>query len=117
VRVARAEHGPSLGDPGADPTTMPEPEPPRSQLRRLLERPDARPRVSRAVASLLAASILALAAFGALVIWHLVRRGRLIRDRLNPPRPVHWPTVGPIARDPGTPPETNHDDNDERRES
>ena len=51
------------------------------------------PRVSRAVASLLAASVVAIAVLGALVIWHLVRRGRLIREGLNPPRPVRWPDV------------------------
>jgi hypothetical protein len=71
------------------------PEPPRSELSRLLKRPDARPRVSRAVASLLAASVAAIAVVGALIIWHLVRRGRLIREGLNHPRPVRWPAVEP----------------------
>jgi hypothetical protein len=75
---------------------MPDPEPPRSELRRLLKRPDARPRVSRAVASLLAASVAAIAVLGALIIWHLVRRGRLIREGLNRPRPVRWPVVDPV---------------------
>jgi hypothetical protein len=83
-------------------TTMPEhepaPEPRRSQLRRLLERPDARPRVSRAVASLLAASVVAIAALGGLLIWHLARRARLIREGLGPPRPVRWPAVEPPPR-------------------
>lgn len=27
----------------------------------------------------------------ALVLWHLIRRGRLLRDRLGPPRIVQWP--------------------------
>lgn len=90
------------------------PEPRRSRLRQLLERPDARPRVSRAVASLLAASVVALAAIGVLVIWHLVRRGRLIRERLDPPRPVRWPDIEPIPRDPGG--ETTNDHDLERRE-
>jgi hypothetical protein len=74
---------------------MPEPEPKRSRLRQLLERPDARPRVSRAVASLLAASVVSIAALGVLLIWHLVRRGRLIRQGLHPPRPVRWPALDP----------------------
>jgi hypothetical protein len=85
------------------PEPEPRPEPPRSELRRLLGRPDAAPRVSRAVASLLAASIVAIAVLGALVIWHLVRRGRLIREGLKPPRPVRWTPAepGPTGRDAG----------------
>jgi hypothetical protein len=58
--------------------------------------------VSRAVASLLAASVFAIAALGVLIIWHLVRRGRLIREGLDRPRPVRWPAVEPIERNPGT---------------
>jgi hypothetical protein len=79
-----------------------EPEPRRSQLRRLLERPDARPRVSRAVASLLGTFLVAMAAMGGLLIWHLTRRARLIRSRLNQPRPVRWPAID-VANEP--PPE------------
>jgi hypothetical protein len=75
-------------------------EPRRSELSRLLERPDARPRVSRAVASLLGATVLAIAVLGDLVIWHLVRRGRLIREGLNQPRPVGWPAVESIESNP-----------------
>ena len=82
--------------------TMPEPEPKRSRLRQLLERPDARPRVSRAVASLLAASVVSIAVLGVLLIWHLVRRGRLIRQGLHPPRPVRWPALEPV--EPAVPP-------------
>jgi hypothetical protein len=65
---------------------MPNPEPKRSRLRQLLERPEARKRVSRAVASLLGVGILSIGVLGALVIWHLVRRGRLIQESLRPPR-------------------------------
>jgi hypothetical protein len=68
--------------------TAPRPEPRPTELRRLLARPDAAPRVKRAVARLLGVSVLSIGVLGALVIWHLVRRGRLIRDRLAPPRPV-----------------------------
>jgi hypothetical protein len=82
----------------------PEPEPPRSRLRQLLERPEARPRVSRAVASLLATAVVAIAAVGGLLIWHLIRRGRLIRAGLNPPRPVRWPAIArPDRRAPTSP--------------
>jgi hypothetical protein len=67
-------------------------EPPRSRLRRLLdERPEARPRIGRAIAVLLGTGLVALAAFGVLLIWHVVRRGRLIRERLSAPRVVRLP--------------------------
>ena len=69
-----------------------DPEPRRSELRRLLDDPVARPRVKRAVVSLLGVGLLSIAVVGALVIWHLVRRGRLIRDRLGPPKGVDLPT-------------------------
>jgi hypothetical protein len=69
------------------------PGPARSRLRRLLERPDARRRVTRAVVSLLGVGIATIGVFGALVIWHLVRRGRLIREGLSPPRVVHLPEL------------------------
>jgi len=72
----------------------------RSQLRRLLDRPDARPRVSRAVASLLGVGVLSIGVLGALLIWHLVRRGRLIRERLAPPRDVRLPDDLPPRQGP-----------------
>jgi hypothetical protein len=74
---------------------MPEPPPappPAGRLVRLAkEDPEAHRRISRAVAGLLGASIVAIAAVGALLIWHLVRRGRMIRDGLAPPRAVRLP--------------------------
>ena len=67
-------------------------EPPRSRLRQLLdEHPEIRSRLGRAVAALLGTGLVAFAAFGAFLIWHIVRRGRLIRERLNPPRIVRLP--------------------------
>jgi hypothetical protein len=74
---------------------MPEPRP--SRLRQLLERRGARHRVGRAVASLLGAAVVSIGVIGALTIWHLVRRGRLIREGLPPPRPVRLPAAGPEA--------------------
>jgi hypothetical protein len=53
--------------------------------------------VRQAVATLLGTFLVALAALGALLIWHLVRRGRLIREGLNRPRPVHWPEIEPTT--------------------
>jgi hypothetical protein len=64
----------------------------RSQLSRILEeRPEARSRLGRAVSALLGTLLVAVAAFGGLLIWHIVRRGRLIRERLNAPRIVRLP--------------------------
>jgi hypothetical protein len=61
-------------------------EPRRSRLRQLLQKPEARPRLTRAVAALLGTGLVSIAIIGALTIWHLIRRGRLIRDALPPPR-------------------------------
>ena len=75
---------------------MAEPRP--SRLRRLLrEHPDARGRLARAVGSLMGAAIVGLAAIGLLLIWHLARRGRLIREGLSNPRAVRLPEVDPGA--------------------
>jgi hypothetical protein len=69
-------------------------EPRPSRLRQILEeQPQARSRLGRAVAILLGTTLVAVAAVGALVIWHLIRRGRLIKQRLNPPRQVWLPEI------------------------
>jgi hypothetical protein len=67
-------------------------EPKRSRLRQILdERPEARPRLGKAIAALLGTTLVTFVALSALLIWHLVRRARLIRERLNPPRVVELP--------------------------
>lgn len=50
--------------------------------------------MKRAVASLLGVGVVSIGVIGALVIWHLVRRGRLIREGLQPPRDVRFPRTG-----------------------
>jgi hypothetical protein len=71
-----------------DPTTR------RSQLSRILEeRPEARSRLGHAVAALLGTFLVAVAVFGGLLIWHIRRRARLIRERLNAPRVVRLPDL------------------------
>lgn len=67
-----------------------------SQLRRLLATPEARPRVKRAVGSLLAVGVVSIGVIGALIIWHLIRRGRLIREGLPPPREVELPDLSEL---------------------
>lgn len=63
-------------------------------MRRLLEeRPEARTRLARAIAELIAATLVALVAIGALLIWHVMRRARLIRERLSAPRAVDLPEL------------------------
>jgi len=71
---------------------MPEPSPDPRRRHLELERPEAR-RVGRLAVSLLGIGIVAIAAWGLLILWHLVRRGRLIRERLDPPRPVRLPEI------------------------
>jgi hypothetical protein len=67
-------------------------EPKRSRLRQILdERPEARPRLAKAVAALLGTTLVAVIALSVLLIWHLARRARLIRERLKPPRVVELP--------------------------
>jgi hypothetical protein len=64
-------------------------QPRKTRLRRILdEQPEARSRLGKAVAALLGTGLVAIAAIGALLIWHIVRRGRLIRERLDHPRVV-----------------------------
>jgi hypothetical protein len=64
----------------------------------LLERadlpPPVRTRVGWAAAAFLGAGLVAIIALGSLAIWHLVRRGRLIRERLGRPRDVRLPELG-----------------------
>jgi hypothetical protein len=77
-------------------------EPRPSRLRQILEeQPQARGRIGRAVAALLGTGLVALAALGALLIWHLIRRGRLIRERLSPPRKVGLPDADADAEENG----------------
>ena len=78
------------GDPRA--TAGREPRP--NWLRRILrEGPEARRRLASAVAEAAGDRASRPGAIGALVIWHLVRRGRLIRERLDPPRNVRMPEL------------------------
>ncbi len=81
----------------------PENEPKGSRLGQILaERPEARPQIQGAVASLLATALATIAVLGLLLIWHLRRRARMIRDRLALPRDVRPPDpVEPPRDSPG----------------
>ncbi|CAN5730654.1 hypothetical protein BH23PLA1_BH23PLA1_37730 [soil metagenome] len=69
---------------------------------------EARRRIGRASAALLGMILAALSMLSALLIWHLVRRGRIVRQRLGPPRPIQWPDleVRDRSTDPEEPPAT-----------
>jgi hypothetical protein len=86
-------------------TTDSKREPPRSRLSRILaEQPEARPRLRRAVSSLIATTLVAITAIGILLIWHFRRRAQLIRDRLSPPRKVSFPDLRQaLAQNPNPP--------------
>ncbi len=75
-------------------------EPRPNRLRRIIGRgPAARRRLGEAVAALLGTALVALGAIGGLVIWHLVRRGRIIRERLDPPKVVRMPELSDLQGD------------------
>jgi hypothetical protein len=56
-----------------------------------------RRRIGRAVAEWGALALASVSVLSALVVWHLVRRGRLIRENLGPPRVVQLPEGEPAA--------------------
>jgi hypothetical protein len=83
-----------IDDPATHDQTPARGQPRRSPLRRILdEHPESRPRLARAVGALAATTLVAVAAIGALLIWHVMRRGRLIRERLSAPRAVELPEL------------------------
>jgi hypothetical protein len=74
-----------------NPTPKPDAPPaPRPKRRRPANDADRR-RVGRLVAIWGGVTLGGVTILAALLIWHLVRRGRLIRDRLGPPKLVQWP--------------------------
>jgi hypothetical protein len=72
--------------------------------RPLLERPELKPeervRIGRAVVGLLEWGLVATALLGLLALWHLVRRGRVLRANLTQPRSVSLPEDDRPPRDP-----------------
>jgi hypothetical protein len=78
--------------------------PGKKDRRPLLERPELKPeeraRIGRAVVVLLGWGLVATAVLGFLALWHLVRRGRILRANLTPPRSVSLPEDIPSPRDP-----------------
>ncbi len=68
---------------------------PKKDPRPLLERPDLKPeervRIGKAVAVLLGWGLVASALLGLLALWHLIRRGRVLRANLTQPRSVSLP--------------------------
>jgi hypothetical protein len=78
---------------------------PRKKDRRpLLERPELKPeeraRIGREVVGLLGWGLVSSALLGLLALWHLVRRGRVLRANLTQPRSVSLPEDDRPPRDP-----------------
>lgn len=76
---------------------MPDPTRKAAARKPLLERDDLKPeerdRIGRAVATLLGWGLVAIALLGLLGLWHLVRRGRMLRANLAPPKIVSLPEI------------------------
>jgi hypothetical protein len=70
--------------------------------------PESRRRIAHATAMWGLLTLGTIAALAALIIWHLIRRGRLIREGLGPPRVVRLPDVTPVTppSDPEIPPQS-----------
>jgi hypothetical protein len=72
--------------------------------RPLLERSDLTPkeraRIGRAVGWLLVSGLSSITALGSLAIWHLIRRGRLLRESLANPKKIELPDLDITHRDP-----------------
>ena len=70
---------------------------PRKDRRPLLERPELKPeqraRIGRVAVLLLGWGLVASTVLGLLALWHLVRRGRVLRANLSPPKSVSMPEV------------------------
>ncbi len=66
-------------------------------------KPDERVRIGRAAAVLLGWGLFATAALGLLALWHLIRRGRIVRANLSPPRSVSLPEPDQNSSDPRPP--------------
>jgi hypothetical protein len=85
-------------------------EPKRDRLSRILaERPEARPRLRRAIGSLLGVVLVFLVVLGFLMIWHLRRRAQLIRNRLSRPRDVSLPDPAELRQQVPRPPQGSDD--------
>ena len=57
--------------------------------------PESRRRIAHATATWGFLTLGTVATLAALIIWHLIRRGRLIREGLGPPRVVRLPEISP----------------------
>jgi len=63
---------------------------------------EAKRRVGWAAVTWMGMALVVVATLGVFVIWHLVRRGRLIRDGQPPPRHIELPELGPSEPQPGS---------------
>jgi len=79
----------------------------RPDRRPLLERPELKPeerrRIGRALVPLLGWGLAASSLLAALAIWHLIRRGRVLRSNLGSPKTVSLPGIDERSRPRETP--------------
>jgi hypothetical protein len=57
--------------------------------------PETRRRIARVVATWGLLTLGSVVGLTALIVWHLIRRGRLIQQNLGPPRVVRLPEISP----------------------
>jgi hypothetical protein len=73
----------------------------------LLEREDLKPeeraRIGRAAATLLGWGLVASTVLALLALWHLIRRGRILRANLAPPKIVSLPEIEAKSGPPPSP--------------
>jgi hypothetical protein len=60
--------------------------------------PEAKRRLARLTATWAALALGSIVTMTALIVWHLIRRGRLIREGLPPPRDVDLAAVAKVKK-------------------
>ena len=95
---------PSDAVPKSDSSTA---SPPQSAKPLPAANPKQRQQVGMATALWMSLAIGGIAVLGTLAAWHLSRRGRLIRERLDPPKPIRWPEFDAPAADPAPAPKAD----------
>jgi hypothetical protein len=77
---------------------------PQIQARAPVPSKEAKRRVGRAAATWAVLALGSIVTMTALIVWHLIRRGRLIREGLQPPRKVDLTEVQPSEPAPASAP-------------
>lgn len=81
----------------------PRPRAPRPLVQRS---PEERRQIVDALRLWVGITLVGIIGLASLVVWHVVRRGRILREGLGPPRVVDWPVDRPDPDGPPTPPKS-----------